>query len=137
MTTAVSNAGILAEIILLQPDGKIIDAGEADLSKKGKWAGSDFAAVRYNSDGSLDTSFGTAGKVIGPADASQSYTHAALYPTAGTADDGKIVVGGLAGGFSIARYNRDGALDAAFGSKGIATAPFALISATYFLIYQP
>jgi len=40
--------------VALQPDGKIVAAGQAN---------NDFALARYNPDGSLDNSFGTAGMV--------------------------------------------------------------------------
>ena len=39
------------------PDGKLVVAGSADNGQ------TDFALVRYNSDGSLDTAFGAGGKV--------------------------------------------------------------------------
>src|SRR5262249_24291568 len=47
--------------LVLQPDGKLVAAGES-------YNGSnyDFALVRYNADGSLDTSFNGTGKVTTP-----------------------------------------------------------------------
>jgi uncharacterized delta-60 repeat protein len=44
---------------IIQPDGKIVVEG-----KTGSLTASDFLLVRYNSDGTLDTSFGTNGKVV-------------------------------------------------------------------------
>ena len=44
-----------------RPDGKIVVAGNS--SAPGNPANQDFALVRYNSDGSLDTTFGTGGMV--------------------------------------------------------------------------
>lgn len=44
---------------VIQPDGKIIVEG-----KTGSLDASDFLLVRYNSDGSLDTTFGADGKVV-------------------------------------------------------------------------
>jgi uncharacterized delta-60 repeat protein len=38
--------------VVVQPDGKIVVAGQNDAN---------FAVVRYNADGSLDTSFGDGG----------------------------------------------------------------------------
>lgn len=46
-----------ADTIKLQPDGKILVAGD----RYSFTTNDDFAVVRYNSDGSLDTSFGTDG----------------------------------------------------------------------------
>src|SRR5262245_35053484 len=65
-----------AETVLAQPDGKIVAVG-ANL-------------VRYNANGSLDTSFGKGGTV-----ASANANGAALYPP-GTANAGKIVLVGQA-----------------------------------------
>jgi uncharacterized delta-60 repeat protein len=47
-----------ATAVAIQPDGKIVVAGIA-----GGGAASNFGLARYNTDGSLDTSFGTGGKV--------------------------------------------------------------------------
>ncbi len=94
--------------VLLQPDGKIIALGTATISS----TNTDFALVRYNTNGSLDTSFGTGGKVttnIGQFDQGQ---RGALQ------GDGKIVlVGGS--GFSVLRYNPNGTLDSSFGTGGV------------------
>ncbi|MEP6467554.1 MAG: T9SS type A sorting domain-containing protein, partial [Parafilimonas sp.] len=70
--------------------------------------------------GTLDKSFGNAGKVI-----SQNYTGAAYASL--IQPDGKIVIGGsgtyyknnvLTGGSLLARYNTDGTLDASFADSG-------------------
>ncbi len=105
--------------VLRQPDGKIIVAGHSS-----NGANTDFALVRYNgADGSLDTSFGSGGKVytaIGPGD--DKGQAAALQP------DGKIVVAGFAqngsnNDFAVVRYNPDGSLDTTFGFGGKLTTP--------------
>lgn len=84
----------------LQPDGKILVAG----GQPG------FSVVRYNSDGSLDTSFDGDGVVFTAADFS-------AFGIAVQAD-GKIVVAGGASGFTLVRYNGDGSIDPSF-SGGI------------------
>src|SRR5437899_10255879 len=61
VTTSLSNADDrIAWDVLLQPDGKVIATGQADIVTVKKnynvFAASDFAAVRYNTDGSLDKS---------------------------------------------------------------------------------
>jgi uncharacterized delta-60 repeat protein len=98
--------------VAIQPDGKIVAAGFVDNQ-------SGFALARYNTDGSLDTGFGTGGKVttaIGP--------WAGAYSVA-IQSDGKIVAAGLSGAatssFTIVRYNTDGSLDTGFGTGGIVT----------------
>ena len=52
-----------ADAVALQPDGKIVVAGSAFRgSQPGEIV---FGLARYNRDGSLDTGFGTGGKVVG------------------------------------------------------------------------
>ncbi|MGH2733731.1 MAG: delta-60 repeat domain-containing protein, partial [Actinomycetota bacterium] len=105
--------------VVLQPDGKIVAAGLATVNP----AISDYdsAVVRYNPDGSLDTTFDGDGKVthsIGP-----DYDEArsvALQP------DGKIVAAGVASNgldfdFALLRYNPDGTLDTGFDGDGVVT----------------
>ena len=96
----------------LQSDGKIVAAGMTRVNFS-----PDFAVARYNSNGTLDTSFGIGGKVItdfgGP---SQAFG-------VGVQADGKVVVAGyahLAEGWDVAltRYNANGTLDTTFGTGG-------------------
>ena len=104
--------------IVIQTDGKIVAAG---IKGSGKGS-SEFALARYNNDGSLDESFGNAGKVFTSFgdNVSNSLSSIALQP------DGKIVAGGSTsdgkskggGEFALARYNSDGSLDKDFGSAG-------------------
>jgi len=104
--------------MVLQTDGKIVVAG---FSFNG--ANDDFAIARYNSDLSLDSTFGTGGIVttaIGPG--SDRAFDVAIQ------GDGKIVVVGsvFTGSsldFGVVRYNVNGALDTAFGGTGIVLAP--------------
>ncbi len=105
----------------LQTDGKILVTGVTN-----NGADYDFALARYNSDGSLDASFGTAGLVttgIGPGD--DQAVDVAVQP------DGKILVSGESfnganSDFALVRYNVDGSLDAGFGAGGRVTTDFAL-----------
>src|SRR4030095_1301139 len=75
-----------------------------------------FALARYNDDGSLDSSFGTGGRVTTDIGGFSDTAYAvAVQP------DGKIVAAGSANftstfsDFALARYNNDGTLDASFG----------------------
>ena len=118
--------------VATQSDGKIIVAGSTSHQNVWSWEGdttihlvegiSDFALVRYNADGSLDTSFGTGGKVttdFGVTDVALSFAVLA---------DGKIVVSGTSSGdFALARYNSDGSLDTSF--TGIADTTVPTVSA--------
>jgi uncharacterized delta-60 repeat protein len=117
--------GVSAEATsaVVQPDGKIVAAGFANLG-----GGDYFALVRYNSDGTLDASFGTGGKVS-TAFLSQGFSLAYANSVA-IQPDGKIVAAGnaaIGGGFdfALARYNSSGTLDAGFGTGGQVTTDFA------------
>ena len=118
--TDFSNNADEAHAVAIQPDGKIVAAGFTnDGSNK------DFALARYDSDGSLDTTFSTDGKVTtdfaGNADEARAV---AIQP------DGKIVAAGFANdgsdkNFALARYDPDGSLDTTFGTGGKVTTDFA------------
>ena len=84
LTTAIGSFGDFAVALAIQPDGKIIAAGNSH-----NGSNSDFALVRYNSDGSLDTSFDTDGKLITAIGSSDDFANAlAIQP------DGKIIAAG-------------------------------------------
>ena len=102
----------------IQSDGKILVVGWSNASQDqllhfqagtlsiAETGNSDFALVRYNSDGSLDTSFGNGGKVTTDFGGTDFATGVAVLA------DGKIVVSGTSNGdFALARYNSDGSLD--------------------------
>ena len=98
--------------VALQPDGKIVVAGDS-YDAAGK---SHFAIVRYNPDGSLDTSFDGDGKVTTTIAGDRAFARAVAVQ-----GDGRIVVAGNSsfstggGGFvALARYHPDGSLDASF-----------------------
>ncbi len=118
VTTDFGNGYNYAYAVAIQSDGKIVAAGYAFI-----WSDFDFALARYNSDGSLDTTFGSGGQVSTDfGDWDYAYTVAIQ-------SDGKIVVAGYApvdgnNNFALARYNSDGTLDASFGSGGMVTTDF-------------
>lgn len=117
VVTAV-NAISLILSVALQSDGKIVAAG---LTYNGPSI--DFALARYNADGSLDTEFGTGGKVTTDFFGEDDRILSLLIQP-----DGRIVVGGYVGKrdnffrslstYAIVRYNSDGNLDVGFGSGG-------------------
>lgn len=116
--------------VVVQPDGKILVAGKVSFYPTSSTWRTDFAVVRYNSNGSLDTSFGQGGKVRTSfaEDVGQSLSRDQARSIALQAD-GKIVVGGeTAGGVyytspytALARYNTNGDLDSTFGGDGRVT----------------
>jgi len=113
--TAVGAYGDGATAVTVQPDGKLVAVGETSSGTS-----YDYAVLRYDADGALDTSFGGDGKVtldVGGAGRDDYAEGVALQP------DGKIVVVGrssLTGGqrLSVVRLAGDGSLDASFGSGG-------------------
>jgi uncharacterized delta-60 repeat protein len=141
VTTSLSGNSDYGYYPLVQPDGKIIAAGVANAPSGSATAQA--ALVRYNADGSLDTTFGTGGEALGPPTMPFDYWDmAALYPTTGTANDGKIVLSSVSDAFSVARYNANGTLDTTFGTNGIATANFGVplganTTGTSWVVIQP
>jgi uncharacterized delta-60 repeat protein len=116
-----------ARRVRIQPDGKIVVAGLATTGS-GVTANTDFAVARYNPDGSLDTTFGSGGKVN--TNIAGKYDSALGMALQG---DGKIVLagrvgvdGGLDPDFGVARYDASGNLDASFGAGGIVRTDFGL-----------
>ncbi|MCH5376236.1 MAG: hypothetical protein JJ992_19880, partial [Planctomycetes bacterium] len=106
--------------VLVQPDGKIVVGGMLRATPSDD---SDFLLVRYNADGSLDSSFGAGGRVLTDiAGSNDGLTALAWTP------DGKILAVGWAyttkglKDFGLARYNSNGALDVSFGKGGKVTA---------------
>src|SRR5205807_3667420 len=72
--------------------------------------------ARYNSDGTLDASFGGGGYVTANSIGGRNF---AIQP------DGKLLIAGSTGAdFAVERLNGDGSLDNTFGSNGIQTIDF-------------
>ena len=104
--------------VAVQADGKIVTAGFAYMN-----SGFDIALARYNSDGTLDATFGEGGRVTTDLSRNDRASSVALQA------DGKIVVAGQAVGrafdFALVRYNGNGMLDATFGTDGKVLTDFA------------
>lgn len=101
--------------VAIQADGKIVVAGSSDARGEIGEGGyiKDFALVRYKTDGRLDRSFGSGGKVLTPFIGNAEAQAVAIQ------SDGSIVAaGGGAGYFALARYTARGTLDPTFGTGG-------------------
>lgn len=108
--------------IAIQPDGRIIVAGFAQLPGDG---GNPrvFAVARYRSDGSPDSSFGNGGALTTSFGGNFAAASAVMLQP-----DGKIVVAGTVDfnpdlpnsglDFALVRYNASGTLDGSFGRGG-------------------
>jgi uncharacterized delta-60 repeat protein len=84
-----------------------------------------FALVRYNTDGSLDTGFGAdnTGIVTTPIGSNYAFAYAL-----GIQSDESIVAAGFSNNssnydFALVKYTKDGNIDTTFGTGGIATTP--------------
>lgn len=109
-----------ADAVVIQPDGKIVAAGEHVQLPSLHF---DFGLARFEPNGDLDPSFGNGGTLTSPFSTGDSQA-------LGLALDGqgRIVAGGGAGSpahstFALARYLDGGGLDSAFGDNGLVTTP--------------
>ena len=112
----------------LQPDGKIVAAGDTWLNGSPV-----FALARYNPTGSLDASFDGDGVATTPIGG---------FPDAvAVQPDGKIVAAGATYGstfrFALIRYNPDGSLDSSFDGDGTVTTAIDASSGSAALALQP
>jgi len=118
---ATESSSAFGNSVAAQRDGKIVVAGSAQVSGIDQ-----FALVRYNSDGSLDTSLNSSGKITTAVGKGTCKGEGLALQ-----EDGKIVVVGHsfnAGGqscFTVLRYGADGSLDTSFGDSGKITTAVA------------
>jgi uncharacterized delta-60 repeat protein len=139
VTTDITADRDFARALALQPDGKIVVAGIAGYSLTASNA--DFLVMRYNTDGSLDTTFDGDGIVVtdvGPGTVDDDYCRGlAVQP------DGKIIIGGRSFvspttyGLVVLRYNPDGSPDTTFDGDGRAQFEMPAIIEMYAFALQP
>ena len=119
VTTAFSSGNDTIYAIAFQPDGKIIAAGY--ISHSTNIAAS---VMRYNPDGSLDTSFGQNGTVS----VLLSSPVPSWFLGVAVLDDGRILASGSAktspDTFLLARFQPNGTPDSMFGNNGVVTTTF-------------
>ena len=99
----------VARAVVIQNDGKIVVAGSINHPA----VANDFAVARYNTDGSLDTSFSGDGKLLIDFQGNSDIGHSVALQF-----DGKILVAGSvdsALAWGVARINVNGTMDATFG----------------------
>lgn len=118
-TTVVGSAS-LGYDVAIQPDGKIVVAVQVF-----NGSDNDFGLVRYNGDGSLDTSFDGDGLATYAVGSGGDYPTALLLQ-----DDGRILIGGYSfngtnNDFAVVRVTSNGTLDPTFGSGGKVITPIS------------
>jgi uncharacterized delta-60 repeat protein len=135
--------------VALEPNGQIVVAGSYTIvagtpAQAASLMNANWAVLRFNPDGSLDTSFGSGGKPVNP------------FPTGTVASadavvvepNGKILVGGeyaattgaeLPSSLSmvLVQYNPDGTLDTTFGNNGVVTGAMLPLNLVRGLALQP
>ncbi|MGX7666376.1 T9SS type A sorting domain-containing protein [Flavobacterium pedocola] len=127
--TPIGDNNDVGQSIAIRNDGRIVVAGYSRYVGLFGFYNNDFALVCYNTDGSLDASFGSGGKVITAIGSDHDYGHSVVIQ-----NDGKIVVTGVSDNdpainnthddFALVRYNSNGSLDTTFSSDGIVTTDF-------------
>jgi uncharacterized delta-60 repeat protein len=117
---------------LVQPDGKVVTAGET------AWGGRYYmASARFLPGGSIDQTYGRGGWAIVDVGGSSGANALVLQP------DGKIVLAGTGYGsnyaldFAAARLNSNGSLDPSFGHGGIATVPIGSYAIANAVVLEP
>ncbi len=137
VTTDINRSTDIANAVAVQADGKLVVVGQT--YKQNDFSGEDFVVTRYNTDGTLDSTFGSGGRVR------TDFPGLAAVPSSVVIQpDGKIVVAGGAfplftflGNFELVRYNPNGSLDRSFGNGGIVTTTFPAGSYAFAAALQP
>jgi uncharacterized delta-60 repeat protein len=122
VTTSFSPGNDMATSAFLQPDGKIVTVG---MSGSPNWL---WDLARYNTNGTLDTSFGTGGKASTPVHG-YGYTGALDSDPANPNAPKFLEAGWLttpSENFELVRFNNNCSLDTTFGSNGKVTGPLGL-----------
>lgn len=129
---AVGLGGELARGIVVQPSGKIVVSATIEHVAPGADPRDrDVALVRFNADGTRDTSFGVDGVVTIDLSAGEAvgadYVADVAWGLSGYSDGrllltgGQKRVGGTDTDFAVLRFSADGVRDASFGTNGLVT----------------
>lgn len=128
VTTAIGDQESEGYGVAIDSYGRIVVAGRSVSGSPTQNA--DFAVVRYEADGSLDTTFNGTGKVTTDTGSLYDSANAIVIQS-----DGKILVAGQStnpiGGastFAVARYNEDGSLDTTLNGTGKVTTTVGVYS---------
>jgi uncharacterized delta-60 repeat protein len=133
-----SSGNATGQDVIQQADGKLVVAGSS-LTTNNYYSNhnnSDFALVRYNVDGTLDTTFDGDGKLTTAIGAGNDYGRSVIQQA-----DGKLVVAGYSDNgsnsdFALVRYNVDGSLDTSFDGDGIVTTAIGISASASSVVQQ-
>ena len=134
VTTVVGDNAVFNGVVQ-QADGKLVAVGSAGLNTTPQ-----YIAVRYNSNGTLDTAFGNQGISTSVIQSISSAAYSVVQQT-----DGKLVFTGYsspannptAQRFFTVRLNGNGSLDTSFGSGGAVFTSIGNFGFGYQLFIQP
>lgn len=124
--TTVGDGNDVGRSVAIQSDGKILVAGQLSFGSLGS-----FGVVRYNSNGTLDTSFDGDGRVI------VDLGWGGVNPKVAIQPDGRIVVAGMLNGgvpnadIAVVRLLPNGSFDSSFDGDGKVTFDHAGYSPPY------
>ena len=128
--TPISSTGDRAGAMTLQPDGKVLLAGQCDNVMV-----RDFCSVRYLPNGSLDATWNGTGKVITTISGSDSAYAMSLQP------DGKVLLAGSCEipyrSFCAVRYLANGTLDTTWNGTGKVITTIGGSDSAYAMSLQP
>ena len=116
---AIRTGGGVCSAMATQADGKILIGGRGGENVNN----SGYCIVRFNANGTVDSSFGTNGKVI--------TFYGGSIQSIIVLPDGKILAGGFLGNVMLAKYLSNGTLDSSFGSNGLLQPQFDGIKYSY------
>ncbi len=115
--TSFGNFSSRANAVAVQPDGRILLAGQVDDGI----GGVNGALTRYLANGTIDLSFALNGYAVTPFGFLKGWQYMALEP------DGSMLVAGAqvnAREYALGRFDSDGILDPAFGTGGLVNIGF-------------
>lgn len=119
VTTQVGNGNSQVYAAAIQSDGKIILTGNYETSTNNiSTNNTGIAIVRYNTNGTLDNTFGNSGIILNDLSTSDDIANSIVIQPG----DQKILIGGSTGNTTlIVRFNPNGTIDYTFGNNGVVT----------------
>ena len=123
-----TKSGLGGRALAIQSDGKIAVAGFIVKVTSTGGTAYEFALVRYYTNGSLDSTFGTGGIV------SSDFGSFAIAEAIAIQSNGKFLLAGE--GFVLARYNTNGSLDSTIGNNGIVNTNISDVKKVNSLVIQ-